>query len=78
MSDKDLKLNALSDAEARLLHVHPEWRIDPAILLRFKEEDWQIFARAQLEFLAEKAKLEARAKELEAKMFEKIAVGIGK
>jgi hypothetical protein len=78
MGDRDVKLNPLSETEVNLMRIHPEWRIDPAILLRFKEEIWKAIVRTRIEFLAEKAKLDARAMELEAEMYKKMAATIGR
>lgn len=78
MGDSDMRLNTLSEAEVNLMRIHPEWRIDPAILLRFKEDVWKAIVRTRIEFLAEKAKLDARAMELESEMYKKMAAAIGR
>ncbi len=78
MNDKNMKLNPLTGMEADLLHIHPEWKIDPGILLRFKDDELRTIIRARMKYLAEAAKLEGKMMELKAKMFEEMAGATGR
>jgi len=74
MNEKDIHLNPLQPHETYVPHFHPEWVIDWGPLVRLGDEELREIIRVRFEFLAEKAKIDAKVMELQAKALEKIAL----